>query len=108
MSNDSLPEVYTDAASIRRRFAELRLQERLALGEIKGKVVRQSVPLPGNNQPAGTIAQIVFYYEGETRVAIVHQYLLIDGTLGASGLPDPKWLLDGETILKVAKVSRSR
>ena len=25
-------------------------------------------------------------------VAMVHQYLLPDGTLGASGNPDPKWL----------------
>jgi hypothetical protein len=32
-------------------------------------------------------------------MAIVHQYLRPDGTLGASGLPDPKWLRDGDRIL---------
>jgi hypothetical protein len=33
-------------------------------------------------------------------VAIVHQYLNPDGTLGGSGTPDPKWLRDGYMILK--------
>jgi len=33
-------------------------------------------------------------------MAIVHQYLLPDGSIGASGLPDPKWLRDGDRILK--------
>jgi hypothetical protein len=27
------------------------------------------------------------------RVALVHQYLRTDGRLGASGRPDPKWVV---------------
>jgi hypothetical protein len=34
-------------------------------------------------------------------MAIVHQYRLPNGELGASGLPDPKWLRDGDRILIV-------
>lgn len=34
------------------------------------------------------------------QIALVHQYLRRDGTLGASGLPDPKWLLhEGEVLI---------
>ena len=54
---------------------------------------------PESGQRARTLSQIVFYYEGDLKVAVVHQYLLPDGTIGASGLPDPKWLRDGDTIL---------
>jgi hypothetical protein len=41
-----------------------------------------------------------YFVEG-TQVAIVHQYLLPNGTVGASGRPDPKWLLDDNQILKI-------
>ena len=35
----------------------------------------------------------------QTRLVLVHQYLLSDGTIGASGRPDPKRLvLDDEVI----------
>lgn len=33
-----------------------------------------------------------------SRVALVHQYLRPDGTVGASGQPDPKWLLEDGVI----------
>jgi hypothetical protein len=34
-------------------------------------------------------------------MAIVHQYRLPNGELGASGLPDPTWLREGDRILIV-------
>ncbi len=34
------------------------------------------------------------------KVALVHQYLRPDGRIGASGMPDPKWLLgEGEILV---------
>jgi hypothetical protein len=52
------------------------------------------VPSPKANQPPGTLSQRVTYWEsagGSLRqVAVVHRYLRPDGSLGASGLPDPK------------------
>jgi hypothetical protein len=40
------------------------------------------------------------YYDKTTKekIAIVHQYRLQDGTLGASGLPDPKVLRHGGVV----------
>ena len=57
--------------------------------------------LPGD-EPYCTHSQIVYYYakDGE-KLAIVHQYLRPDGTLGASGIPDPKYLRLADRILYV-------
>jgi hypothetical protein len=52
--------------------------------------------------PAGTRSQIIAYREGNTTVAEVHQYLLPDGSLGASGVPDPKRLLINGLLYIVA------
>lgn len=45
--------------------------------------------------PPGTRSQIIAYLEAGRQIAIVHQYRLPNGQLGASGLPDPKRLLIG-------------
>jgi hypothetical protein len=49
--------------------------------------------------PAGSLSQILVYYERDgTKVAVVHQYLRPDGALGASGMPDPKLIVDEGTV----------
>lgn len=50
--------------------------------------------------PAGTRSQILHYYtlDLKSKVAIVHRYLRPDGKLGASGMPDPKQVLDEGVI----------
>lgn len=42
------------------------------------------------DEPAGTRAQVLEYWDGDLRVAVVFQYLRPNGTLGGSGKPDPK------------------
>ena len=56
---------------------------------------------PGADEPFCTRSQAVGYFDADGRqVAVVHQYLRQDGSLGASGRPDPKWLLhDGEVLM---------
>ena len=46
---------------------------------------------------------MVWYLSPDGRkLAIVHQYLLPNGTIGASGRPDPKRMIhDGEIIMCV-------
>lgn len=49
--------------------------------------------------PPGTRSQIIRYVDDDGAfVALIHQYLLPDGTLGASGRPDPKRLRVGNEI----------
>lgn len=80
-------------------FAEHDFLGRLQRGELTQHLIRESQPnaLPAG-MPAGTRSQIIAYRQGGAQVAVVHQYLLPDGTLGASGLPDPKRLLVNDLL----------
>lgn len=64
---------------------------------IKKDKLLSSVPI---GEPPGVRSQILYYYDqnGEP-VAIVHQYVRPDGSLGGSGKPDPKKIfLEGRII----------
>jgi hypothetical protein len=61
------------------------------------------------NEPFCTWTQEVFYIDaGNNEVARVHQYLRPDGTLGASGLPDPKEVVENGIAYRLRKQPRSR
>lgn len=50
-------------------------------------------------EPDGTRSQVIRYYDSNGQwVVTIHQYLRPDGTLGATGKPDPKRLRIGHTI----------
>jgi hypothetical protein len=49
---------------------------------------------PWAAQPVCTRSQMVEYLDADgAGVALVHQYRRRDGSLGASGRPDPKWVV---------------
>ena len=50
------------------------------------------------NEPRCTRSQKIRYYKGRQWVVEVHQYKRRDGTIGASGKPDPKRLRIGNKI----------
>jgi len=78
--------------------------ERVPRRELIPYVIRirhPSPPLAG--EPVCTHSQIVSYRNAaDQEVARVHQYLRRDGTIGLSGLPDPKWLLVDGILYMVA------
>ncbi len=85
------------AHQIRQRFNVDGYLQRVQRGELR-QVVRLEKPLSpatciAKGYPAGTRKRILEYYDGDLKVALVHLVLLPDGTIGASGLPDPKVLL---------------
>jgi hypothetical protein len=91
-----MPRTLTTVQDLRRRFNDGRYWERVRTGELKAQIRDDCVPrkLP-RGEPRGTRSQIVLYRNATGRVvAIVHQYKRPDGTLGASRLPDPKFLVD--------------
>lgn len=50
--------------------------------------------------PMGTRSQMVWYLGQDGRkLALVHQYLLPDGTIGGSGQPDPKRMILEDEII---------
>ena len=57
---------------------------------------------PARNEPYCTLSQMVYYCTPKGRpIALVHQYLHADGSLGASGLPDPKRLYLHDRIIAI-------
>lgn len=60
--------------------------------------------LTAANEPFCTYSQMVSYRDAsDNEIARVHQYLREDGTIGASGKPDPKRLCVGGTLYRLQK-----
>jgi len=81
-------------AELRQIFASDRILERVQRGELTVEVDpdRDHHPSPPlANEPVCTRRQILIYrtLHGE-KMAEAHQYLREDGSIGASGRPDPK------------------
>src|SRR5438105_5030891 len=49
---------------------------------------------PRMNEPICTLSQLLAYFDGRgKKVAEAHRFVRPDGTIGASGMPDPKYVL---------------
>ena len=97
------PRRPVSAARLRQAFAEDGLGAQIQSGYLTPAPTfrRDKEPerLPPG-EPPGTRSQVFDYLDpsGE-RIVTVHRYLRPDGTLGASGLPDPKWIRRENEIL---------
>jgi hypothetical protein len=82
------------ASELRTMFNEGRYWQRAQAGDFRQLIIRDGHPsAPKANEPFCTRSQTIIYRDtAGHRVAVVHQYLRQDGTLGASGAPDPKKL----------------
>ena len=72
-------------------------------GQIESTIRNDSHPEhPVGGEPTCTRSQIHTYWLDGAPVALVHQYTRPDGSIGASGRPDPKVLVldDGVTTLR--------
>lgn len=80
-------------------FNEGRYFERMLAGEFRAVIVSQNRRRRGDRQVRGMMSQTVDYWDDQGhKVARVHQYRKKDGTLGASGKPDPKVLRVGDIL----------
>lgn len=102
-STESSEPEWVTPQIIRQIFNDSQFYEKSLSGEISSKLKRNSHPDPTpKGEPYCTHSQIVYYYEHSGKpLAIVHQYLRPDGTLGASGRPDPKRLYLGDRIISI-------
>jgi hypothetical protein len=88
---------------LRRLFNDGQYWQRAQQGEFKLEIKRRMTSLAQVGEPPGTVSQIVVYRDESGRaVALVHQYVRSDGSLGGSGRPDPKELLVDGTLLYVS------
>jgi hypothetical protein len=85
--------VYVPAEALREMFNEGRYWELAKQGQLHEKLYSEGPPQKASGEPPGTLSRIVVYLDLAGRqVAVVHQYLRKDGSLGGSGRPDPKKL----------------
>ena len=97
------PLEWVPANIIRQMFNEGQYVARVESGELVHCLKKNHhLDPPPRGEPYCTHSQIVYYCtrEGAT-VAVVHQYMRPDGTLGASGLPDPKCLILPDRVVRV-------
>ncbi|MCW5969848.1 MAG: hypothetical protein KIT57_15175 [Blastocatellales bacterium] len=88
---------------IQKLFNQGRYWEQVKNGQLHEKVLKDAHPSrPKAREPYCTRSQIIAYLDGRgNRIAVVHQYLRKDGTIGASGKPDPKSLLVEGVLYRV-------
>src|SRR5205823_4167330 len=75
---------------LRQAFNAAGYEARVARGELVTDVIYSTPPAPWSNEPPGTLSQRLRYKRLDgTVLAIAHQYLRPDGTIGGHGRPDP-------------------
>jgi hypothetical protein len=91
---------------IQRIFNDEGYLDQVLSGELRGLVtVSKHRRPPDSDLPFCTHSQRVAYYDdSHQKIVEIHRYLQPDGTIGASGLPDPKELLhDGVVYIASVK-----
>ena len=94
---------------MRRRFNEARFDERATAGELAIAVLEDRHPaLTAASEPICTRSQMISYRDpAGNELARAHRYLRNDGSVGASGHPDPKRVYEGGILYRLEKKSKS-
>lgn len=90
---------------LRRRFNDGLYWERTQRGELSAIALHDRHPsLTVAGEPFCTRSQMISYRDlDDNEVARVHQYLRTNGSLGASGKPDPKRLYENGILYRLIK-----
>ena len=87
--------------SIRRKFNKSQYPDMIAKGQLVQHIIRNNhLSNPRRvGEPFCTHSQIIRYHSQDgSWFVTVHQYKRLDGTIGASGKPDPKRLRIGNDV----------
>ncbi len=84
---------------VRHHFNTTDLAGQVERGELMAGLWKDRHLRRPRNEPPCTRSQMLIYWtEHREPVALVHQYVRPDGSLGASGQPDPKRIVVGEIV----------
>jgi len=91
-------------AKLRKIFNDNLFWERAQIGEFIQITLEDRFAPVESAQPPGTRSQSISYRtEDNFELARVHQYVLENGQIGASGRPDPKRILFGGILFRLPK-----
>jgi hypothetical protein len=108
MTDDSTPIKRLSKIEMRKMFHEYQCMQKLANGALRSMVLKQrhSNPITSKQQFC-THSQLVSIQDSNgEEIVRAHQYKRPDGTIGASGLPDPVRLFIGGVIYKLEESRR--
>jgi hypothetical protein len=102
---DALEIIRISEKELRQKFNDGRFWDGTKSGELTKVILSRHIP-QSSHEPAGTESQIISLRDSnDQEVARAHIYFRPDGTLGASGWPDPKIIRAGN-ILYMQKKKR--
>jgi hypothetical protein len=85
---------------LRERFNRGDYLSRASIGEFTC-CLRDEARATSADEPAGTRSLTIGYLDRDGRRAfMVHLYLRPNGTIGGSGRPDPKWLVEDGVVYR--------
>ena len=92
-SPSSIPRREVCPWVLRRLFNQARLDEQVTRGALRVRPKDPPYSAPGGaGQLPGAVSELLEYSLSDgTVVALAHQYRNLDGSIGGSGHPDPKW-----------------
>jgi hypothetical protein len=101
--------VYISRKELRQLFEKQGFPERIKKGQVSERIVASAPPAAKSTfLPEGTLSQRVAYIDGRgQQCAIVHRFKKPDGTLGGSGMPDPKEVMVDGVLYKADPNDRS-
>lgn len=106
MGQSPIPIVRITVAELRSMFNKENFVGRVRTGEIREVVTHSGEPSPEIGLPIGTKSQMISYLDASGfELARAHRFLLPDGTIGASGKPDPKRMFKDGKLFRIQKSS---
>lgn len=101
--NPQSPPIRVTEWKMRWLFKRHHFLAKVKRGELIQNITRDTHPSRTvANEPFCTRTQEISYLDSNRQeLARVHQYLRADGTIGASGMPDPKRLMLGNQLYRL-------
>jgi len=91
-----------------KRFNEGQYWQKVIRGELSAHVLEETISTLLTHEPGPIRSQMVSYRDvNNQEIARVHQFLRPDDSIAASGMPDPKRLLEGGVLYRLEKKKRS-
>jgi len=104
MSNNPIPIRRVTPVELCKRFNDGGYWQKAKSGELETISLESNISTHLSNETVTIISEMLSYRDKQgNEIARVHQFRRPDGSLAASGMPDPKRLLEGGILYRLEK-----